>query len=83
MEIYLKAFINFEWIDWAKLFPMAEFAYNNAKNASINYIPFELNCSYHIFIFYTEDINPHPKSNLADDLVIKLRELMAKSGNYF
>ena len=26
---------------------MAEFAYNNAINASIVYMPFELNCKYH------------------------------------
>ena len=34
MEAYLRAFVNFEQNDWARLLPMAEFAYNNAKNAS-------------------------------------------------
>ena len=47
MEAYLRAFVNFEQNDWARLLPMAEFAYNNAKNASTGFTPFELNCGYH------------------------------------
>ena len=47
MEAYLRAFVNFEQNDWAKLLPMAEFAYNNAKNASTGFTPFKLNCGYH------------------------------------
>ncbi len=47
MEAYLQAFVNFEQNDWARLLPMAEFAYNNAKNASIGHIPFKLNCGFH------------------------------------
>lgn len=31
---------------------MVEFAYNNIKNASTNYMFFELNCSYHSCIFF-------------------------------
>ena len=47
MEVYLQAFVNFEQKDWAQLLPMAEFAYNNAKNASTGFTLFELNCGYH------------------------------------
>ena len=47
MEAYLRAFVNWEQNDWAQLLPMAEFAYNNAKNASIGHTPFELNCGFH------------------------------------
>ena len=43
IEAYLRVFVNWEQNDWAKLLPMAEFAYNNAKNASIGHILFELN----------------------------------------
>ena len=77
MEAYLWAFVNFEQNDWAKLFPIAEFAYNNAKNASTSYTLFELNCSYYPRISYEEDINPCSKSKSADDLASNLRELMA------
>ena len=34
IEAYLQAFVNYKQNDWAKLLPMAKFAYNNIKNAS-------------------------------------------------
>ncbi len=58
IEAYLRAFVNFEQDDWAKLQPMAEFAYNNVKNASTGYTLFKLNCNYHSQASYKEDINP-------------------------
>ena len=56
---------------------MAEFAYNNAKNASTGYTLFELNCGYHPRVSYEEDIDPCSKSKSADDLTSNLREIMA------
>ena len=76
MEAYLRAFINFEQNDWAKLLPMAEFAYNNAKNTSIGHTPFELNCGYHLWMSYKEDVNPHSQSKSANELSAGLRDLM-------
>ena len=58
MEAYFWAFVNFEHNDWAKLLPMAKFAYNNAKNASTGHMPLELNCGYHPRMSYKEDVNP-------------------------
>ncbi len=58
------------------LLPMAEFAYNNTKNASIGHTPFELNYGYHPRISFKEDVNPHSRSCLANKLAKKLRELM-------
>ena len=68
MEAYLWAFVNFEQNDWARLLPMAKFAYNNAKNASNDHTPFELNCGYHSRMSYKEDVNPHSKSKSAEEL---------------
>ena len=76
MEAYLRAFVNFEQNDWARLLPMAEFAYNNAKNASTGYTPFELNCGYHPRVSYEEDLDPRSKSRTAEELSSELRELM-------
>ncbi len=56
---------------------MAEFAYNNAKNASTGYIPFELNCGFHPRVSYKEDVDPRSQSKSADELATELRELMA------
>ena len=76
MEAYLRAFVNFEQNDWARLLPMAEFAYNNAKNASTGHTPFELNCGYHPWMSYEEDVDPRSQSKSADKLSAELRELM-------
>ena len=76
IEAYLQAFVNFEQNDWARLLPIAEFAYNNAKNASTGYTPFELNCRYHPRVSYKEDLDPRSKSKTAEELSSELRELM-------
>ncbi len=54
---------------------MAEFAYNNAKNASTGHTPFELNCGYHSRASYEEDIDPCSQSKSADELATELRGL--------
>ena len=56
---------------------MAEFAYNNAKHASMGYTSFELNCGYHPCVFYEEDVDPHFRSKAADKLTEKLSNLIA------
>ena len=76
MEAYLRAFVNFKENDWARLLSIAEFAYNNTKNISTSYTPFELNCGYHSRISYNEDVDPRSQSKWADKLLAKLRELM-------
>ena len=55
---------------------MAEFAYNNAKNASAGHTPFELNCGYHSRMSYKDNVNSYSKSKLADNLLAELKELM-------
>ncbi len=55
---------------------MAEFAYNNAKNASTGHTLFELNCGYHPRVSFEEDVDPRFKSKSADELSAELRELM-------
>ncbi len=76
MEVYLKAFVNWEQDNWARLLPMAEFAYNNAKNASTGHTPFELNCGYHLRVSFEEDVDPRLRSRSANELAEELRELM-------
>lgn len=76
IEAYLRAFVNFEQNDWARLLSMAKFAYNNTKNASIGYTPFELNCGYYPRISFEKDIDPRSRSKTVDELSAELRELM-------
>ena len=76
IKAYLQAFVNFEQNDWARLLPMAEFAYNNAKNSSTGHTPFELNCGYHPRVSFEEDTDPRSRSKSADELSAELRDLM-------
>ena len=76
MEAYLWVFVNFKQNDWAKLLPIAEFAYNNDKNASTGHTPFELNCGYHPWMSYEEDVNLCSQSKSADELSVELKKLI-------
>ena len=77
IEAYLQAFINFEQNDWAWLLPIAEFAYNNAKNASTSHILFELNCGYYPRVSHEKDLDPYSKLKTTEKLSSKLQNLMA------
>ena len=55
---------------------MAEFVYNNAKNASTGYTPFKLNCSFYLQVSFEDNVDPCSKSYSANTLAKKLRELM-------
>ena len=76
MEAYFQAFVNFKQNNWARLFPMAEFVYNNAKNASTGHTLFKLNCGYHPHVSYEEDFDPHSKLRTAKELSSELQELI-------
>ena len=73
MKAYLRVFVNFEQNDWARLLPMAKFAYNNAKNASTGHTSFELICGYHFRMSYEEDVDPRSQSKSADELSAELK----------
>ena len=77
MKAYLRAFVNYKQIDWAKLLPLVEFAYHNAKNASTGYILFELNCGFHPRISYKKDVDLCFKSKTADQLTTELHTLIS------
>ncbi len=55
---------------------MAEFAYNNAKNASTGYTLFKLNCGYHPRVSFEEDVDPRLRFRSANELAEELKELM-------
>ena len=56
---------------------MAEFAYNNVKNASTSHKSFELKCNFYLQAFYEKDINLCFQLKLANKLVTKLKKLIA------
>ena len=76
METYLCVFINWEKDNKARLLLMAEFTYNNSKNASTDHTLFELNCDYYLRMLYKEKVDLHSQSMSANKLLAELRELM-------
>lgn len=55
---------------------MAEFTYNNTKNASPSHILIKLNYSYHFCAFYEKDINSRSQLKLIKEPSNKLRNFM-------
>ncbi len=55
---------------------MAEFIYNNAKNASTSHTSFELNYGYHPKVSFKEDIDLCLRSCSANKLAEELKKLM-------
>ena len=47
LEQYLRMYCSYQQDDWDTLLPIAEFAYNNAPNASTGISPFYANKGYH------------------------------------
>jgi hypothetical protein len=59
IEQYLRIFCNYQQDNWHSLLPVAEFAYNNAYQASIKTSPFYANYGYHPrFTFSTTTASP-------------------------
>ncbi len=83
IEAYFRAFVNWEQDDWTRLWLMAEFAYNNAKNASTGHTLFELNYGYHLRVSFKENIDPYSRSRSANKLAEELKELMKISCQNF
>lgn len=76
MEAYLQVYINYKENNWARLLPGAEFVYNNAKDASMSHISFELNRSYHPRLSYKKDVDSYFKSWSADKIATVLYKLI-------
>ena len=76
IEVYFRIFVNWEQNDWVKLLPMAEFAYNNAKNASTSRTVFKFNYGYYFRVCFKDDVDSCSKSCFTNKLAKELRELM-------
>src|SRR5258705_7636668 len=70
LEQYLWVYTNYQQDDWATLLPMAEFAYNNATNATTGVSPFFANKGYHLE--FTADLQVKTSSAKAEAFVVDL-----------
>ena len=55
---------------------MAEFIYNNTKNASFYHTSFKLNCIYYPQMSYKENVNFYSKYNSTNKLLLELKQLI-------
>ncbi|CDO77784.1 hypothetical protein BN946_scf184609.g1, partial [Trametes cinnabarina] len=73
LEQYLRIYCNYQQDNWARLLPLAEFAYNNAPNATTGISPFFANKGYH------PGLTVHPERDLtsarAREFAVDLEEL--------
>ena len=76
IKIYFKVFVNYEKDNWARLF-IAKFAHNNVKNAKMGYKFFELNFGYYLYVLYKKNLHFYFKFKAADELIEKLKNLIA------
>ena len=73
LEQYIRIYCSYQQDDWHHLLPMAEFAYNNAPNASTGISPFFANKGYHPNISVRPEVDM--RSDTARDFVVNLDEL--------
>ena len=59
LEQYLRIYCNYQQDNWSELLPLAEFAYNNAPNATTGVSPFFANKGY------DPNIAVHPERDIA------------------
>jgi hypothetical protein len=63
LETYLRIFVNHEQDDWFDLLPLAEFAYNNARQESTKMSPFFANYGFHPRFLTEFSPTPVPAAN--------------------
>ena len=73
MEQYLHIYCNYQQNNWSELLPLAEFAYNNAPNATTSVSPFFANKGYY------PNLSVYPEWDIASshayDFVLNLDKL--------
>ena len=76
VENYLRAYVNLEQMNWAKLLPTAAFAYNNSMNHTLRMSPFKAMYGYDPE-FHVDVADDTPRGGIpaAKDRIEKLHEL--------
>src|SRR5258705_8948046 len=76
LEQYLRGYMNYQQDNWVTLLLMAEFAYNNAMNATTGVSPFFANKGYHPEL--TSDLQAKTSSAEAQAFVADLECIQAE-----
>src|SRR5271169_5792359 len=65
----LRAYVTYKQDQWDEYLPAAEFAYNNSKQASTGFTPFELDCGQHPNTPITTTMETSNRVPAADDFI--------------
>src|SRR5260370_2047102 len=76
LEQYPQVYMNYQQDDWVTLLPVAEFAYNNAMNATTGVSPFFANKGYHPEL--TSDLQAETSSTEAQAFMANLEHIQAE-----
>src|SRR5271155_400040 len=69
LEEMLRAYVTYKQDQWDEYLPAAEFTYNNSKQASTGFTPFELDCGQHPNTPITTTIETSNRVPAADDFI--------------
>jgi Chromo (CHRromatin Organisation MOdifier) domain len=75
LEQYLRIYCDFHQDDWSQLLPLAEFAYNNARNSSTGMSPFYANYGYHPRASLKVQPRSDQRNPAAEDLANHLKQV--------
>lgn len=76
MKTYLRALVNWEQNNQAKLWLIAEFEYNNTRNISTSNTFFDHNYNYYPLVFCEDKTDSYSKSRSANKLAKELKHLI-------
>jgi hypothetical protein len=86
MEEMLRIYATYRQDQWDEYLPAAEFAYNNSKNASTGFTPFELDCGQRPrtpLTMTSEDVSDHMTSEDVSDHVTNVAITNVAAANDF
>ena len=78
MEAYLRAYCRFKQDDWVQWLSIAEFAYNNSRQANTMMNPFEALLGYHLRMSFKDNCDIRSKSRMAYENAAALRDLLKR-----
>jgi len=79
LEQYVRCFISDSQLEWPRLLPFAEMAYNNAPQSALKTSPFFVNFGFHPNINIIQNATSNPMANNHMSTLITLRPLIAEN----
>jgi len=76
MEEMLRAYTNYQQNNWDELLPAVEFAYNNSKNLSTGFTPFEIDLGQHPNTPTTFATGKQTNVTATDDFLLKWENII-------